>query len=334
MKFSVRPQFQRLNDMIDRIRKGTTSGRYPNCATFMEVYGISRRTAMRDLDFLRDDWRAPVVYDASRKGFYLSDPSWVLPTLRLERREVFALGVARKIMASFRGTPFEEDIQSVLAKMTESIEGRVSMEPAALSGHITVLTEDYARQDPRIWMGVARYIQQCQRVLLDYRKFNGTKGIYMVDPYHLAAWHGDWYLLGYHHRRGHIASFALSRISRIRGTGELFPLPDPQAVRSFLEGGFGIGGTERILDIHLRFAPKVAAYIEGRVWHPTQEIRRRKDGFLDFKIRAVGWQELVRFVLSWQPDVKVIRPVSLRERIREKLQEAYTIASADECSGT
>ena len=28
---------------------------------------------MRDLDFLRDDLRAPIEYDASKRGYYLSD---------------------------------------------------------------------------------------------------------------------------------------------------------------------------------------------------------------------------------------------------------------------
>ena len=34
-----------------------------------------------------------------------------------------------------------------------------------------------------------------------------------------------------------------------------------------------------------------------------------------------GWKELVRFVLSWQPDVQVLRPIALRERVIEKMQD-------------
>ena len=34
---------------------------------------------MRDLDFLRDDHHAPIAYDDSCKGFYLTDPTFSLP---------------------------------------------------------------------------------------------------------------------------------------------------------------------------------------------------------------------------------------------------------------
>jgi predicted DNA-binding transcriptional regulator YafY len=39
------------------------------------------------------------------------------------------------------------------------------------------------------------------------------------------------------------------------------------------------------------------------------------------KARNGGWKELVRFILSWQPDVKVLRPAKLRDRVREKMIE-------------
>ena len=45
-----------------------------------------------------------------------------------------------------------------------------------------------------------------------------------------------------------------------------------------------------------------------------------------------GWRkELVRWVLSWIPDVKVLAPKSLRDRIVEKLQDG--LRRQDEASG-
>ena len=100
MKFSARPQFRRLQDILDRIRKDNAIGAFPSCTVFADAFGVSRHTVLRDLDFLRDEWGAPIEYDASRKGYYLSDPAWTVPAVKLDRREVFALGVARKIMGN------------------------------------------------------------------------------------------------------------------------------------------------------------------------------------------------------------------------------------------
>jgi proteasome accessory factor B len=39
----------------------------------MNEFEISRRTVARDLDFLRDEERAPLAYDDARHGFRLTD---------------------------------------------------------------------------------------------------------------------------------------------------------------------------------------------------------------------------------------------------------------------
>ena len=65
----------------------------------------------------------------------------------------------------------------------------------------------------------------------------------------------------------------------------------------------------------------LAVYITERQWHPTQEFRARPEGRVEMRLETTGRKELVRWVLSWMPDVKVLAPKSLRDRIVEKLQD-------------
>jgi predicted DNA-binding transcriptional regulator YafY len=65
----------------------------------------------------------------------------------------------------------------------------------------------------------------------------------------------------------------------------------------------------------------IAAYIEERTWHPTQEIVPLPKGDLELRFKTDGWKELVRWILSWQPDVQVLEPERLRLRVEEKLRE-------------
>ncbi|MDP8235701.1 MAG: WYL domain-containing protein [Candidatus Erginobacter occultus] len=39
------------------------------------------------------------------------------------------------------------------------------------------------------------------------------------------------------------------------------------------------------------------------------------------RLETTGRKELIRWVLSWMPDVKVLAPKSLRDRIAEKLRD-------------
>ena len=47
----------------------------------------------------------------------------------------------------------------------------------------------------------------------------------------------------------------------------------------------------------------------------------RMDGRVEMRRETTGCKELVRWVLSWMPDVRVLAPKSLRDRIVEKLQD-------------
>ena len=46
------------------------------------AFEVSRRTVARDLDFLRDEERAPLAYDDARHGFRLTDETYTLPPVR------------------------------------------------------------------------------------------------------------------------------------------------------------------------------------------------------------------------------------------------------------
>ena len=70
MKDVSRPQYYRIKRILGLIRGRIPDGKYPNAGTFRRELGISRRTVLRDLDFLRDEEGAPIEYDESRKGYY------------------------------------------------------------------------------------------------------------------------------------------------------------------------------------------------------------------------------------------------------------------------
>jgi predicted DNA-binding transcriptional regulator YafY len=75
-------------------------------------------------------------------------------------------------------------------------------------------------------------------------------------------------------------------------------------------------------DLHfVLFEPKRVVYITERQWHPTQDFRLRAEGRVTMRLETTGRKELIRWVLSWMPDGKVLAPESLQGRIVEKLQD-------------
>ncbi len=62
------------DERIRWLNKRIAEGSYPNAVRVSERFGISRRQATRDVEYMRDFLNAPIKYDAKRKGFYYSEP--------------------------------------------------------------------------------------------------------------------------------------------------------------------------------------------------------------------------------------------------------------------
>ena len=99
-----------------------------------------------------------------------------------------------------------------------------------------------------------------------------------------------------------------------------FTRPPDFSPETFARQAFGITGGEQALQVRLLFEPKLAVYITERQWHATQAFRTRADGRVEMSLETTGRKELIRWVLSWMPDVTVLAPKCLRDRIVEKLQ--------------
>ena len=324
------------------IRQGTASGRYPNANDFSRELEVSRQTVVRDLDFLRDEEGAPIEYVNDSWGYRLMDPGWQLSPVTLSTEEVFAFSVGKKVFEAFEGTPLDMGMRSVLRKIGESLQGNVTIDLESLTDDMTVLREDHVIQDRGIWAAVARCVDKREWMRIEYQRFDGEVKRYTIAPYHMIFYHGNWYAVGKrealsepgeptppsgHPSKGgdQLVTFAVSRIREIEGAGEYFEIPESFDPKEHVRQAFGIVRGDKPFRVKLLFSKKIATYIREREWHPTQKMVDRRDGSLELSFETAGWKELVRWILSWQPDVKVISPKRLRDRIREKMVQGLAL---------
>ena len=56
------------------INKLIKAGKCPNTPELSEALEVSVATISRDIEFLRDRLRAPIVYDPARRGYIYTEP--------------------------------------------------------------------------------------------------------------------------------------------------------------------------------------------------------------------------------------------------------------------
>ena len=313
-------QYARLMELDRKIRQGG----YPNCLTFSEVWGVSQKTVQRDIDFLRDQLGAPIVYDRERKGFFYENSSWWLPSVVLSEGELMGVLLAARVAEQYRGSPMAKQIARTFSKLAELLPGRVTVNPALLYDRFSFTTPPAKPVDEKVWATVVRGLLAQRAIKISYRRFDDAKfkagKESKIEPYHIANLQGEWYVFGVHRGYEDVRQFSMARISKAQLTDQSFTVPPDFDPKKLLAGTFGryAGGGE-VKTVRILFDKKVADWVGEREWHPQQKLKRRKNGDVELEFPAKGLFEVQRWVLSWGRWAKVLAPAELVSDVQAEI---------------
>ena len=161
MHLATRPPPARILHIDRAIRANT----WPNAQTLANQLEVNEREIRRGITHLRDRLGAPLEFDPVRNGYVNSEPSYRLPFFQLTEGELVALLLAGRLLGSYRGTPFEQDLQRAFARLSELLPEAVTVRLDALSDCLAVLPETRADYDPEILSALAAAIVGQPRVV-------------------------------------------------------------------------------------------------------------------------------------------------------------------------
>lgn len=107
MKSTRTGQTRRPLARIHVIHEALSSGSWPNCSSLADQLEVSTKTILRDLDFMRDEFRLPIEFVPERNGYHYTAPVESFPPFQVGMEELMALFVARKVMTPLAGTALE-----------------------------------------------------------------------------------------------------------------------------------------------------------------------------------------------------------------------------------
>lgn len=313
-------QFARFMELDRLIRER----KYPNCLTFSDNWGVSQKTTQRDIDFLRDQCKAPIAYDRERMGFYYEDATWMLPSVFLSEGELLAVLLASRALEQYRGTPVAKQVSQVFDKLVGLLPDKVTLKPELLYTRFTFKGASAKPVDADIWSTVVHGLLTQSTIRLRYRTFEAGQAVKdkesRVNAYHIANLQGEWYLLGVHSGHGDIRQFSMARIEKATLTSEHFEMPPDFDPEKLLSGTFGrYVGDGKNQTVKLLFQRDEKSWVTEREWHPSQVIKTRKTGEIELSFPAAGLFEVMRWVLSWGRCVKVLAPAELVKMVADEV---------------
>lgn len=308
-------RWKRMVHIDARLRDGSR----PSAPALAKECGVSAKTIYRDLEALRCELHAPLVYDRRRKGFYYSDPGFSMPAIALGERDLFALMVAENAIAQYEGTPLVDYLRDAFAKVLAVLPGgvREQHELAARAVHFSGLPA--TRVEPELWSAITEAIRAHERLEIDYfAPARGRAEKRRIEPYLLVVRDREWFLVGRTETSRHYALFYLPRVHGARRLGERFE-PDPGFHPSaYYEHGFNaMHGSGKPARVELRFPKEHAHLADERAWAARQSVTRHRDGSATVRFQSNALFEVERQVLRYGGVVEVRAPAELRRSVRE-----------------
>ena len=292
-----------------------------------ERTGVSTRTIRRDLIALQEAG-FPVYDDVAEDGrkYWRLDakPFRALADNGFTLSELAALYFSRTLVEHQAGMPFHDDLARAFEKIESALSPAVRRYLDDLPGVVGAGPGPAPADDEKHREIVAKLLEASlysrQARMRYFSVTSGRAKDYTVHPYRVVYAQGGLYLLAFVPEYNELRTFAVSRIEQISLLETTFQREPTLAEEPFSHSlGVHEGTPETVT---LEFAPQVAAFVEGRKWHPSQMVERIEGGRLRLTLQvSIDWA-LRGWIMSFGPLAKVVAPEALASELREELARA------------
>jgi predicted DNA-binding transcriptional regulator YafY len=294
--------------------------------------GCSKPTVKRAIRELRELLGAPLDYDRERDGYYYARDEaapFQLPGLWFSPDELYALLTTYRLLGQIQGGLLEEYI----APLRERIEALLKDDRAGhaqIDRRVRILPLASRQTDLQHFRHVANALvaRRRMRILYHGRASDETTDR-VVSPQRLVYYRDNWYLDAWCHKREGLRSFSVDRAHPLETLEEPALELDDAALDAHYAVAYGIFAGEATHTAHLRFYASAARWVADEQWHAHQESEVLPDGRLELRVPYSDPTELMMDILKYGPDVEVLGPSELRERVAGRLREAsgrYSVA--------
>ena len=310
-----------------KIQQLLKNRRYVGTQEFLDALEVSRATFKRDLEYLRDRFNAPIVYDAEHEGYRFDDKVedravWQLPGLWFSAEELLALLTMDRLLAELGPGvlsevigPFRKRIRELLASGEHSAQD--------VANRIRVLAMGARAIEPAHFRTITTALLSRRRLRIRHsRRQDGDVLEREISPQRLVHYRDNWYVDAFCHKRQALRTFAVDAIEQATVLDKDAKAVGEDALERHFASGYGIFAGAETQEAVLLFNATRARWVSRETWHPKQDGKLQLDGTYLLKFPYAREPELVMDVLKYGADVEVLAPESLRKAVAAQLTAA------------
>ncbi len=317
-------------DRFYRIQQLLKARRFVRTQDFLDELEVSRATFKRDLEYLRDRFRAPIVYDAEHEAYRFDDKVedsavWQLPGLYFTADELRALITMDQLIAGLEPGVLSELVNPLRKRLTALLDSG-DVEAADVTRRIRVLTMGSRAIEPAHFRTLAAALLARKRLRLEHvRRMDGDALEREVSPQRLVHYRDNWYLDAFCHKRQALRTFSVDAIAAASVVEKPCKEVSEVSLDRHFASGYGIFAGAETQEAVLLFNPTRARWVSRETWHPQQDGKLQLDGSYLLKLPYAREPELVMDILKYGAGVEVLAPESLRAAVARQHAEAASV---------
>lgn len=310
-----------------KIQQLLRNRRYVRKQEFLDALEVSPATFKRDLEYLRDRFQAPIVYDTEHEA-YCFDTSvadsevWQLPGLWFSADELVALLTMDRLLDGLGPGVLSEAI-APFRKCIRALLGSGELTAEQVMRRIRVLAMGARAIEPGGFRAITTALLSRRRMRIRHnRRQDGDVVEREVSPQRLVHYRDNWYLDAFCHKRQALRSFAVDAIELATVLDKPARDVSEDSLDRHFASGYGIFGGADTQEAVLLFNGTRARWVSRETWHPDQAGALQLDGSYLLKFPYSREPELVMDILRYGADVEVLAPDSLRSAIAGQHERA------------
>jgi predicted DNA-binding transcriptional regulator YafY len=293
---------------------------------FLQEMDISRATLKRDMEYLRDRFHAPIVWDREAGGYRFASvnatgPAYALPGVWFSAHELYALLAAHKLLSELEPGILLAHLAPLQAWLTASLEAS-GHSATEITQRVRLLSMGKRAVEPRFFADITTALLQRQRLeVTAWSRGRDEINTRTLSPQRLIHYRDNWYLDAWCHQRQALRNFALDAITRLEPLNEPAREVSAAQLSTTFGPGYGIfsGGTVRWA--RLRFSTERARWVAQEQWHPEQSGKFESDGSCLLRLPYTDHRELIMDILKHGTHCEVLGPPSLRRVVWDEVKK-------------
>lgn len=301
-----------IEDLIDKVNE-----------SLYDLTGkeVKLRQIREDIKYMRDR----VTYDAPIKAYPMAsgkqcyyryeDPNFTIYNNEMSIEEVNNLRSTIQLLGRYRGTPANAWLEEVISNLEYRFGVKANAE------NFISFEQNDKLQGLEHLSGIIDATVNHQPIELHYCSFKGHEFKTVCHPYYVKQYNNRWFLFGWNDKFHSLGNYALDRIISFKKVDTPFIKNNQINFDTYFQDIIGVTipkedtSTETIV---LRFSKERLPYVVSKPIHHSQTVNM-EDRTITIKVKPNN--ELYQMIFSFVPDIEVLSPKPLRQKIMKKIEE-------------